>query len=221
MHLGQQPLLTSPCAAPPARQFISLAEAPDAERFIDFLLPGIHQSGSPFVDWFFGDHAKARSALADWMRRPSSEAFVGRVTLCVANGVPVGGFVALSGTEVSSCRLADAMAAVKHAGPGERAAVAERLSGAQALFPEVPAEDFYISRVWVSPEARSDRHGLAIVRESLATGQRMGFTRVRADVCSSNRGVLRLCQFFKFETLRESYSDAAGMSYLSMIRIDD
>src|SRR5437764_895391 len=181
--------------------YLPLADEPDAERFIDAVLPGVHESGSPFVDWFFGGSAQARSALSQWMARPSSEAFIRRATLRLVDDQVVGGLICLPGSEVASCRVADAMAAAKLA--EVRQDVATRLRAAQALFPEVEPTDFYISRMWVSPEHRGWTHGLAIVRECLEAGRRSGFHRVRADTCSTNRGAHGLVKYFGFDFVTE------------------
>jgi hypothetical protein len=48
----------------------------------------------------------------------------------------------------------------------------------------------------------------------------MGFSRYRADICSTNTGVLRLAEFFKFQTLGPHVSDDAAMAYITVFRHD-
>lgn len=202
-------------------EFVSLAGEPDAERFIDAILPGVHAAGIPYVDWLFGGAHQARAALRDLMRRPSSEVFVKRATLRTVGGIPVGGFIALGGSEVSACRSADALAVLKLAGPGGRSAAARRIGEAQKLFPPVEANQFYLSRIWVASDAAGAGHGPALMREFLAAGRRSGFRRFRGDICSGNHGVIRFAHWFKLETLEESVSHDAAMSYVSVLRIED
>jgi GNAT superfamily N-acetyltransferase len=200
------------------RRFVPLATESDAERFIDAVVPGVYAAGTPYDDWLFGGADEARAALADAMRRPTSEVFIGRATLCLVDDVVIGGVIPLAGEELAACRVADALATLRKSRADRRMSMAKRIDEARNLFPSVAPDDFYLSRVWVSPHTRGTGHGVALVREYLATGRRQGFTRFRADICSKNTGVLRLAQFLKFETLGENASEDAAMTYVSVLR---
>lgn len=202
---------------PPTERLLSLEGELDPERFLEAALPGVHQAGRPYVDWFLGGPAEARAALRSWMTRPSSEVFVGRATLLIAADLVIGGFVALSGAELSRCRQADAMASIALAGPGGRSAVTERVRLSRELFPPVADDEFYLSKIWVSPATQHAGHGTALLRHYLDAGARRGFTRFRLDVCSDNDVAIRLYRRLGFTTLQESVSDAAAMSYTSMV----
>jgi GNAT superfamily N-acetyltransferase len=197
-----------------------MAGEPGAEEFIDLILPGVHSAGTPYDDWLFGGPDEARAALRDSMLRPSSEVFIGRVTLCMAEGVVVGGIIPLGGAELAACRMADAVATVKLATPEARRETTKRVAEARKLFPPVRPDDFYLSRLWVSTEWRGSGHGPALLREYLASGRRTGFRRFTADICSTNVGVLRLAQFFKFQMLGEAVSDEAHMAYIRILIVD-
>lgn len=205
-----------PGASSPER-FVALEGEPDPERFLEAALPGVHEAGRPYIDWFLGGPTEARAALRSWMARPSSEVFVGRAALLIASEAVIGGFVALSGAELSRCRQADAMASIALAGPGGRSALTERVRLARELFLPVADDEYYLSKIWVSPETRGAGNGTALLRRYLDAGARRGFRRFRLDVCSDNDVAVGLYRRFGFTTLQESVSDGAAMSYTSMV----
>jgi ribosomal protein S18 acetylase RimI-like enzyme len=196
---------------------MSLEGKLDPERFLEDALPGVHAAGRPYVDWFFGGSANARTALRSWMARPSSEVFVGRAVLLIARDAVLGGFIALSGAELSRCRQADAVASITLAGLERRSAIAEKFKLSQELFPPVTVDEFYLSKIWVSPEAQGARHGAALLRRYVDGGAQRGFTRFRLDVWSGNDVAIRMYRRFGFKTLQESVSDGAVLRYTSMI----
>lgn len=202
----------------PVPHFISLPEEPHAERFLDAVLTGVLQAGSPYLQWFFGGADEACSAMLGWMARPSSEIFLGRAVLRTVGNVPVGGFLALGGADLARSRQADAVAALTQAEPEARRAIALRIAVARELFPPVEADELYLTKVWVTDEARRAGHGAALVGEYLAAGARHGFRRFRLDVFSGNHAAIQLYRSFGFEILEERSSQRAGMSYTSMVR---
>ncbi len=210
-----------PLGGPPAgvRHFVSLAEAPHTERFLDAVLAGVLQAGSPYLEWFFGGTDEARSVLRGWVARPSSEVFLGRAVLCTVGDVPVGGFLALGGAELARSRQADAVAALTQSGPAARHAITLRIAAARELFPPVEDDELYLTKVWVTAEARRAGHGAALVGEYLAVGAGRGFRRFRLDVFSGNHAAIRLYRSFGFEILEERSSEQAGMSYTSMVLV--
>jgi ribosomal protein S18 acetylase RimI-like enzyme len=196
--------------------FRSLAQDQSVEQWIPSTLPWIHEAGNPYYDWFFGGATEAGLALAEWMRRPSSEVFVGRVRLLVDAGHPVGGFIALPGSELNACRRLDALATVQAAGPEERGSMLARMRQARGLFPTVSNQEFYLSKMGVLPGHRGAGHGAAIVREYLDIGAALGFRRFRLDVWAGNRPAVHLYEAAGFRTLRESSPHPARMTYLDM-----
>jgi ribosomal protein S18 acetylase RimI-like enzyme len=196
---------------------VSLKGELDSERFLEDALRGVHEAGRPYVDWFFGGPADARTALRSWMARPSSEVFVGRAALLIARDAVLGGFIALSGAELSRCRQADAVASIILAGREGRSAITEQVKLSQELFPPVTVDEFYLSKIWVSPEAQGAGHGAALLRRYVDVGAHRGFTRFRLDVWSGNDVAIRMYRRFGFKTLHESVPDGAVLGYTSMI----
>ena len=196
--------------------FRSLWQDRSIERWIAETLPWIHEAGNPYYDWLFGGAAEAESALAEWMRRPSSEVFVGRVRLLVDDGRAVGGFIALPGSELADCRRTDAVATVQAVRPGERGSVLARMRSARGLFTSISAQEFYLSKMGVAPGHRGAGHGATIVRQYLEVGATLGFRRFRLDVWDGNRAAVRLYRAAGFRVLRESSIDQGRMTYLDM-----
>lgn len=196
--------------------FVVPAGERDLERFLDVALPGVHEAGRPYVDWFFGGPAEARAALRGWMARSSSEVFLGRAALLIGRDGVIGGFVALSGAELSCCRQADAIASISSAGPCGRNTVIERIEVAKELFPHVALTEFYLSKIWVAPEARCAGWGAVLLRRYFDAGVRNGYTDFRLDVWSGNDAAIRLYRRLGFETQQQAVSDRAALSYTSM-----
>ena len=196
--------------------FRSLPQDQSIEQWIPTTLPWIHEAGNPYYDWLFGGAAEATLALAEWMRRPSSEVFVGRIMLLVDTGHTLGGFIALPGSELDTCRRLDAFAAVQAAGPEQRRSMLTRMRLARGLFATVSAQEFYLSKMAVLPRHRGAGHGAAIVREYLDVGAALGFRRFRLDVWAGNQPAIHLYEAAGFRTLRESSAQQARMTYLDM-----
>jgi ribosomal protein S18 acetylase RimI-like enzyme len=200
----------------PVSPFRSLPQDQSSEQWIPDTLPWIHEAGNPYYDWFFGGAAEAGLALAEWMRRPSSEVFVGRVRLLVDAGNTVGGFIALPGSELDTCRRLDALAAVQAAEPEERGGVLARMRLTRGLFATVSPQEFYLSKMGVLPGHRGVGHGATIVREYIDIGAALGFRRFRLDVWAGNRPAVRLYEAAGFRKLRESSARQTRMTYLDM-----
>jgi ribosomal protein S18 acetylase RimI-like enzyme len=198
------------------RSFQSLAQNQSMEQWISKTLSWVREAGNPYYDWLFGDAARAESALTQWMRRPSSEVFVGRVSLLVDDGQTVGGFIALSGSELAACRRADAVATLQTVEPEERGSVLARMHSTRGLFTIPSAEEFYLSKMGVLPDFRGAGHGATIVRQYVDVGAALGFQRFRLDVWTGNRPAVQLYKAVGFRVLRESSIDQARMTYLDM-----
>jgi ribosomal protein S18 acetylase RimI-like enzyme len=197
--------------------FQGLSEDQFVERWVASTLPWIHAAGNPYYDWFFGGATEAESALAEWIRRSSSEVFVGRVRLLVDDGQAVGGFIAMSGPELAACRRQDALAAMQAAGRAERASVLARMRLARGLFGTISAQEFYLSKMGVLPDHRGAGRGVTIVRQYLDVGAASGFRRFRLDVWAGNTAAVRLYKAAGFRVLRESsLLGRADLTYLDM-----
>jgi ribosomal protein S18 acetylase RimI-like enzyme len=197
--------------------FRSVSADASIERWIPATLPWVHEAGNPYYDWLFGGATEAASALGDWMRRPASEVFVGRVELLLDDGDAVGGYIALSGTELADCRRMDAVATMQAVGPDERGSLVARMRSARGLFATVSPQELYLSKMGVVRDHRGSGHGAAILRRFLDAGVAKGFRRFRLDVWAGNRPAIHLYEAAGFQVVRESTTDQGKITYLDMV----
>lgn len=198
------------------------SEPEAARRWMPDALPWVHEAGNPYYDWLFGDPARATSALLDWMLRPSSEVFVGRAVLLMERERATGGFIALDGARLRDCRRADALAAVEAAGREGRRALLERMRSARGLFPPVPNDVFYLSKLGVAAASRRAGRGAHLVRAYVAGGRVLGFRRFWLDVHAGNVAAIRLYQAAGFRLRSTAVGGGPEMTYLRMsLELDD
>jgi ribosomal protein S18 acetylase RimI-like enzyme len=196
--------------------FRTLSGELEATSEIPLALPWVHAASQPYIDWLLGGRAPAIRVLEQWMRRPSSEVFVGRAVLLLGEAQPVGGFIALRGGELARCRTQDALAAVAKTPTDRRSSLVLRLGLGRELFPEVAPEDLYLSRMGVLPHARGRGYGKAIILQHLRRGIRRGFRRFSLDVWSGNTAAIGLYTSVGFRPERQHHLEAGGMTYLRM-----
>jgi ribosomal protein S18 acetylase RimI-like enzyme len=186
-----------------------------SEDLVDELVPFVHEAGNPYFDWFFGGPAHARACLGAWMRRPSSEVWIGRVTLFTLEDQIIGGLVALPGSEVQGCRTADAVAALGAVG---KATIIERIKAARGVFPPVRVDAFYVSKLWLIPSVRGRGYGGRLMRQFFALGESRGFRDFQCDVWSGNQSAIRLYEACGLKAVAESRSGETSLRYVSMVR---
>jgi ribosomal protein S18 acetylase RimI-like enzyme len=196
--------------------FRVLSGEPESVREIPLALPWVHAASEPYVDWLLGGRSEALRILEQWMRRPSSEVFIGRAMLALEENQPVGGFIALRGAELARCWMRDALAAVAVTPPERRTSLQLRLRLGRQLLPPVASDDLYLSRMGVLAHARGRGYGRAIIREFLRYGLRGRFGRLSLDVSSGNTAAIRLYSSVGFHPERERQLEAVGMTYLRM-----
>lgn len=178
---------------------------------------GIHEAGNPYFDYFFGDGETARRILLDWMRRPSSEVALERIRILLDGEDCRGGFIALSGAELQTCRGADTLAAMRFH-PAQRPDLLERLRRTSDLFVPVEPHDFYLSKMWVAPSHRGSGYGGQLVAAYLEEGHAQGCRRFRLDVSSENERAIAIYRSHGFRILKQTVSHTAKLSYLAMVR---
>jgi ribosomal protein S18 acetylase RimI-like enzyme len=188
----------------------------EATRLAPIVLPWLYEAGNPFYDWFFRDLVDGPRTVAEWMLRPSSEVSLSRIQLLVDGSECVGGLVALSGEELLACRRADALALMTSVGRDAWGRVDEKATLARELFPPVEPTDYYLSKMGVAADRRGRGLGALVAAKYLEEGAQRGFRRFRLDVWKENPAATRLYESLGFETIAESTSERAGLTYLAM-----
>jgi ribosomal protein S18 acetylase RimI-like enzyme len=197
--------------------FRCLSADAEATRQIPAAVGWVHEASQPFFDWVMGDRAVALRTLERWMHRPSSEVYIER-TVLLGDSEPVGGFIPISGVALRQCRQADALAAALAVASRQRPRMLERLAAGRQLFPDVPPDALYLSRMGVPASARRHGRGRAIVQCYLELGRRQGFRRFMLDVWSGNAAAFALYRSLGFRPSSENHAPRAGMTYVRMAR---
>jgi ribosomal protein S18 acetylase RimI-like enzyme len=175
----------------------------------------VHESARAYFDWLFGGTDAARRLLGRWLRRPSSEVALERVTLLEREAV-VGAYIALSGADLVACRKADVFALLAETERASRVALAERLRAVRSLFAPVGVDEWYLSKLSVAPEEQRRGLGDRLVEAYLRSGEGAAFKRYRLDVDADNAPAIKLYESHGFRVIHDATSDAAGMRYLGM-----
>jgi ribosomal protein S18 acetylase RimI-like enzyme len=181
------------------------------------LVDWIHEAGNPYYDWLFDGPATARSALTSCVCSATSEISAELVTTLVdATGRMLGGYVGLDGAELQHRRQQDTLAFLRAVPQHDRPGLMRRMRAGRALFPPVAAEDQYLSKIGVRPDARGMGVGRYLVERFIELAASDGRQRVRLDVHAANTPAVTLYRSIGFRVVRESRSDEAEMSYLAM-----
>lgn len=200
--------------------FAILPGGSNLERYIPEVVRWVHRAGNPYYDWIFGNAEKALRILPVWLKRPSSEISITRLTLLLDRDCTVGGYIALGGADLVRCRKADTLALLKETESGGRSELLARMAAVRNLFPPVDTDEFYLSKMGVVTHLQGKGLGRRIVREYLAAGRAAGYWRFRLDVWAENKPARHLYESLGFRVVQESSSIETGLKYLSMIRED-
>jgi ribosomal protein S18 acetylase RimI-like enzyme len=173
-----------------------------------------------YFDQLFGSRAVALKILSEWVMRPSSELWLGRIEwMRSERGEFVGGFAALGGKELKKARRADAIALVKMATPTEQTELLSRMTNLAGLFSQPSDEEFYLSKMGLFSHFRGKGLGRSLVGRYLETGQALGFRSFRLDVEGGNASALRCYRACGFRICDEHESRDGLLKYFSM-RLD-
>jgi ribosomal protein S18 acetylase RimI-like enzyme len=201
-------------------EFRALADEPDPLERIPVVAPWVHEATGAYLDWLFGSAEKARAVVRRWMARPGSEISITRATVLLESGRPVGCFVALSGAQLARCARADAIATLQEAKrDGGRALLDRAATASPRAFPIEP-DEFFLSRLAVSPELRGSGRGRALLEEYVAVGRRAGFRRFRLDVTVGNTRAEKLYESVGFRRVATTACDIPGMNLVAAMAMD-
>lgn len=93
----------------------------------------------------------------------------------------------------------------------------KRLLMVRDLFATPRNDEFYLSKMGLTSQARGRGLGKEVVRAYLHAGRKKGFRCFRLDVSNKNTAAIRLYRKLGFDIDRKSTSREAGFTYLSMI----
>jgi ribosomal protein S18 acetylase RimI-like enzyme len=191
-----------------------------AEQHWDDLNAWIHAAGNPFADWYFGDPETAADIIREWMKRPSSELYARRAALLFdEQEQPAGCILGLLGRDVAACRSADFAAFCRDLGSSPEAdEVIERIIAAShELFPQVAADQYYISRVAIDPTRRGQGLGRHMVRLAIQEARARGLSGIRLDVSADSTAAIRAYRAAGLRIASTSHSEISGLTYTAMV----
>lgn len=191
---------------------------PSFELLVSKLAPSVHAASNPFADWYFGDRDVAAELIEEWMVRPSSEVYLGRGIVMMAEQEPVGVLIGMSGAQLSACRNADFGAFCEEIGSGEEVdeIVEQVVTVSRELFPPVEPDTFYISRVAVVSQHRGRGFGRRLVEHTMEAKRRDGFDKFRLDVSAENAGAIHVYESLGLKRASRSQSTIAPLEYFGM-----
>lgn len=191
-----------------------LAAEPAPDRFIPPVLPWVSEAWDPYLGWLLGEREVA-SRIERWMHRPSSEVAIGRVTVGELDDMVVGGYIALDGAELPTCRLSDAVASLSEAGD-EADALRARMEASRDLLEPVSPDDFYLSKLGIIPSYRGKGYGRRLLDRFIEHGRALGFHRFRLDVFAHNGRAIELYRLNGFQVVSAGKVPGTSMEYFAM-----
>jgi len=201
-----------------SRRLRALADDPDAERLIDVLAPGLHEAGNPYLDWLFGDAQVARRAVRRWMAGERSELALRRITVLEEGDAVLGAFVGVEGADMPTCARADGVAALAVVDRAARPALLRRAAEVADVRRPIEADQWLLSKLWVTREQRGRGLGRILVREFVAAGARRGLTRCRVDARCADAHVIYLYESEGFEQRATSPGGDPRLAVVEMVR---
>jgi ribosomal protein S18 acetylase RimI-like enzyme len=196
-----------PEANPDRYFFCAVAHERNPEGLIPDVLAWLPDAAGTYFEFVFGCVDAARAVFTRWLARESSEISIRRVTLLRQGNHSVGGFLALSGADLSDCQRADLVAILKEAARGERDQLLARMHIVSALRPPVDGDVFYLSKLGVVRERRGQGLGRALVLEYFAAGRRAGLRRFELDVEADNLSAISLYRSVGMAPISEASSE--------------
>ena len=173
------------------RHFLSGSEFGDSQEVLNQSVPWMYDASNPYLEWFWGSPRLAREHLQRCMSRHTSEFSLRRAVLLADRDI-IGGYVALSGIELRTCRRADLLTLIQYFRSISDDTYVERLKTAEQIFASVAEDELYLSRLGVNPLFRGTGSGKTLLEHMIEHGTKRGFQRFRLDVCATNVSAIAL-----------------------------
>lgn len=200
-----------------ADEFRCLADDPDREIYHEHVLWWTYLANKPYLDWLFGEEARAKEVLSVWLRREISENSLHNVWLYLRDGEPYGGIVCLTGADLVRARKADALSLLRIVPEDRRAGVLARLKACSHLFQYPEPDEFYLAKMGVVAKAQGTGIGKKIFGASIEIGAELGFRKFRGDVHVDNAAALKVYQSAGFSVGERRESVEANLAYVPVL----
>lgn len=196
--------------------FRGVQDFPNPDALISHALPWILAAGRPYYDWFCGGRDAAERAVAMWIKQPSSEVSIQRVQFLQFGSEIVGGFIALSGTELKKARTADVESFWATLQGQSRGALIERLSQSLQVFAPVAEDEYYASKMGLARPFLGKGLVQPMAEHYLNQGNALGYSKFRLDVQAENKHALRHYLAIGFEIFYTGESADGALRYHAM-----
>jgi RimJ/RimL family protein N-acetyltransferase len=215
--------LNSPMSSHPIRKataaniapvtFRSVQDYPDPDALIPDAFGWILAAGQPYFDWLCGSREAAERTVAMWMKQPSSEVFLQRMTFLQCGSQLAGGIIGLGGVELKRARISDVNSYWKTLDVNSRGSLIGRLSQSLHAFAPVAEDEYYISKVGLARSFQGRGLAKVLVQQCLDQGTALGYSKFRADIQTENKPSLRCSRLMGFEIFYTGQSLDGALRY--------
>jgi ribosomal protein S18 acetylase RimI-like enzyme len=196
---------------------LRLDGAAGSEVFIPTIMRWIIDAEQPFAGWLYRSEEIVRLITEERIKRPTSEIWLGRMSLTQLNGDPFGGFVGLTATSLQCCFAADVMALLSREPKERRVTRAIELREALSSWPPVAENTYYLSHLGISPEFRGRGLGRYVIDSFLQQGRAEGFKRFQLNVLAENEPAVRVYGSVGFVVEHEFLVGEGRFRYFCMV----
>jgi ribosomal protein S18 acetylase RimI-like enzyme len=188
----------------------------DPETLISHGLPWVVSAGRAYYNWLCGGKNAAERAVALWMRRSDSEVSLRRMQFFLCDSKIAAGIINMGGADLKKARTADVDSLWETLDVRSREAFIEKLSQSADLFAPVAEDEYYGSKMGITPSFRGQSLAPEIMRQSLDRGNALGYSKFRLDVQAGNKHAIRLYLAFGFEIFYTGQSTDGALKYYGM-----
>jgi len=158
----------------------------------------------------------ADRTLRRWMTNPKSELALQNTQLMVASDRVAGGFTGFAGRQLGRRRETDLIDLVRRAKRPRCPRLRRRLKDLMPLYAPVAANDFYLSKIGLSPGSNADKLGPPLVHACIRRARNGGFDHIRTDVDADDCELLPILFDSGFQIRHRGQAPDAGLTYLNM-----
>ena len=193
--------------------FRTVQDYPESSLLIPQAFEWILAAGEPYFDWLCGSREAAERTVGMWMKQPSSEVFLQRMTFLQCGSELAGGIIGLSGVELKRARIADVNSYWKTLDVDSRGSLIGRLSQSLRAFAPVAEDEYYISKVGLARPFQGRGLAKVLVEHCLDQATALGYSKFRADIQTENKPSLRCSRLLGFEIFYTGQSSDGALRY--------
>lgn len=196
--------------------FIQAARSPGIEQMLDRIVPWVLNSDRAYLRALLTG-LDTPKILANWLLEEKSEIALQKTRLLIADDRMAGGFIGFAGRQLRRRRETDLVDVVRRSDES-RSDLRDRLKDLLPLFAPVAPNDFYVSKLGISPGMSEPTMAKQLVDECIDCARRDGYDRVRIDIDAEDKPLTDLLVTRGFAIVDRGEATDAGVSYLNLLR---